>query len=106
MDLNIDPILEAQRTHVRATLAGIVGPKDLVLDKEVTTTLNYVCGFSFLQTLGVARIFPLESRMGVSERTRVYIVRAHIVNMKLIAGGLYLLFYGGGEWVVHRLVCA
>eukprot|EP00051_Salpingoeca_urceolata_P002162 m.47738 g.47738 ORF g.47738 m.47738 type:complete len:592 (+) comp11943_c1_seq2:309-2084(+) len=92
---------DAPAGRARRQLQGILsrtrGNKELVLDPALTTPLNHVAGFKFLQAQGVSRVYKLESKpptpapadgtSGALTRPppRVYVTRPSLINMKLIS---------------------
>ncbi|GFY37591.1 vacuolar protein sorting-associated protein 33B [Trichonephila inaurata madagascariensis] len=79
-------IKQASSEKLFSLLNSIDGKKDLILDKELICSLDYIANFSQLKTCHVEKIFKLEpgSAPGGTNKC-VYLIKPTIQNTKIIA---------------------
>ncbi|KAF8789208.1 vacuolar protein sorting-associated protein 33B-like [Argiope bruennichi] len=79
-------IKQASADKLFNLLNSIDGNKDLVLDKELICSLDYIASFSQLKTCKVEKVFKLEpgAAPGRTEKC-VYLIKPTIQNTKIIA---------------------
>ncbi|GFT08994.1 vacuolar protein sorting-associated protein 33B [Nephila pilipes] len=77
---------QASAEKLFSLLNSIDGKKDLILDKELICSLDYIANFSQLKTCHVEKVFKLEpgSAPGGTNKC-VYLIKPTIQNTKIIA---------------------
>lgn len=101
--LNI--LKEASAERLLYLLRSIDGKKDLVLDKEIICSLDYIANFTLLKACGVEKVFKLESGPSPGHNEKcVYLIRSRIQNVRIISDHINANISTGSEkqyWVIY-----